>query len=170
MQVNLHIPFRQTLAFLTVVFSLMSTSSWAQTSGTATTDEQLIRDLVAQQNKTPNQRLLPLTDESIFWSGAYPRPTIGKQQSPENRAITEQMKTERLNYQSTARIERLVIAQSGDIAYEYGNGTLSWDTPQQKHVQFDNAYLRTWKKTNGQWQVDAFFARPLDTRMVENKK
>ena len=56
------------------------------------------------------------------------------------------MKKERLNYKSISKIERLVVAKSGDIAYEYGTGTLSWDTSEKQHVQFENAYLRTGKK------------------------
>jgi ketosteroid isomerase-like protein len=165
--------YSQTLAakislslILTILFTLSAFAQAQLTSNTIGADERTIRELVEKQNRNPDKRIISTTDESIFWTGAFPNPSIAKKPNPENEAINQKIKKERLNYQATSRIERLVVAQSGDIAYEYGNGTLSWDTPDKKHINFDNAYLRTWKKINGEWKVDTFFARPLNTRIA----
>lgn len=135
-----------------------------------TTDEQTIRNLVEQQMQNPDQRIIPHTDERVFWSGPFPRPLVGGQQTPDSKQISERMNAERLNYRTTVHIERLVVAQSGDVAYEYSTGTISWDTPEKKHIDVDNAYLRAWRKVNNVWKEDAFFARPLDSSMTAYKK
>ena len=115
-----------------------SNITWAHNTinDTIQTDEQIIRNLVKRQDQKPEQRIIPRTDESIFVSGAYPRPTIGNKQSAEHKQINEQMKKERLNFATDTRIERLVISQAGDMAYEFGNSNLSWDTPEKKHISF----------------------------------
>ncbi len=130
-------------------------------------DEQAIRNIVEKMNKTGEKA--PYTDDRIFWSGAYPNPIIGKVSGEEDKKLDEKMKKERLNFKSISKIERLVVAKSGDIAYEYGTGTLNWDTP-EKHIQFNNAHLRTWKKVNGQWKIDAFFVRPLNSEIARRNQ
>ena len=132
----------------------------AQTTAdhSSSTDEQAIRNLVAQQNEGKNA--IKYTDNRIFVSGAYPMPIIGKQMSAENQQAENRMKTERLNFKGINRIERLVIAQGGDMAYEFGYADLSWDTPDKKHTAFESTYLRVWRKLQDEWKVDVFFARP----------
>lgn len=122
-----------------------------------TSDEQTIRSLVAQQNAG---KMPAFTDNRIFVSGAYPKPMIGKDMSDENKAAEERMKKERLHFRSTSSIQRLEVAKAGDMAYEFGTANLSWDTPDQKHVAFESSYVRVWRKVDGQWKVDVFFARP----------
>jgi muconolactone delta-isomerase len=46
------------------------------------------------------------------------------------------------------------------MAEEFGNFTLSFDQLDKKHISFDGSYLRVWRKINGEWLEDAFFARP----------
>ena len=121
-------------------------------------DEQTIRSLVAQENEGKN--VIQFTDSSIFVSGAYPRPLFGKQRTAEEQQINEKMKTERQNFSSKRRIERIVVSQGGDMAYEFGYGDLSWDTPEKKHISFEASYLRVWRKINGEWKVEVSFARP----------
>lgn len=58
------------------------------------------------------------------------------------------------------RTIQFVVAQSGELAYEYGDyalGVVATDPSQQS---FDGSYLRVWRKQNGQWLVDEAFARP----------
>lgn len=50
-----------------------------------TTDEQTIRNLVEQQMQNPAQRVIPHTDEHVFWSGPFPRPIIGDQQTQDSK-------------------------------------------------------------------------------------
>ena len=67
------------------------------------------------------------------------------------------------NESRKGEVVRLVISQSGDMAEEFGNFTLSFDQPDKKHISFDGSYLRVWRKINGEWLEDAFFARPNES-------
>jgi ketosteroid isomerase-like protein len=101
------------------------------------------------------------TDDAIFWSGAYKRPFILPHEGesfPEDRAGT------RSNSKTGIDVQRIEVAASGDLAYEFSYGTLEYDqlaTP-PKHVAFKVGLLRVWKKVNGEWKIAATFARPLD--------
>ena len=55
---------------------------------------------------------------------------------------------------------RLAVSRSGDMAYEFGNFTMSFETPEKKHVNFSGSYLRVWRKVGGEWMVDVLSARP----------
>ena len=129
-------------------------------SNTATADEQAIRAIVAQGNEG---KPMPYTDDRIFVSGAFPKPLIGMKLNAEDQQRSDNMKTERLNFTSRFRIERLVVAQAGDMAYEFGYGDLAWDTPEKKHVAIESSYVRVWRKMQGSWKVDLSFARPNET-------
>ena len=56
--------------------------------------------------------------------------------------------------------KRLVVARSGDLAYDFGDFTISHGAPDKTRTSFNGSYLRVWRKANGEWLVDAFFARP----------
>lgn len=135
----------------------------AQTTAgsTSKTDEQTIRDLVAQENE--GKSVIKMTDDRIFVSGAYPMPMIGKEVSPENQQASDKIKAERRNFKQQFRIERLVVAQAGDMAYEFGYATLDWDKPDNSHVSGESTYLRVWRKLQGEWKVEVRFARPNPT-------
>ena len=75
---------------------------------------------------------------------------------------------DRSNESRKGEVVRLVISQSGDMAEEFGNFTHSFDQPNKKHISFDGSYLRVWRKINGEWLEDAFFARPNEPE--ERKK
>lgn len=143
----------------TFLFACSCYATTQTTAGsTSKTDEQTIRDLVAQENE--GKRVIQYTDDRIFVSGAYPQPMIGKEMSAENQQADNKLKTGRRNFKSTNRIERIVVSQSGDMAYEFGYGNLSYDTPENKHVSFENSYLQVWRKLQGQWKAEVMFARP----------
>lgn len=135
-------------------------SAQNRASSTTTSDEQTIRNLVAQENE--GQQVIQTTDNHIFVSGAYPRPLIGKQRNAEDQQRADNIKSKRQNFTQKSRIERLEVAQAGDMAYEFGYSDLSWDTPKKKHIAFEASYVRVWRKIDGSWEVDVFFARPND--------
>jgi ketosteroid isomerase-like protein len=101
------------------------------------------------------------TEDAIFWSGAYKRPFILPQKGelfPEDDFGT------RNNMKTTVDVQRVEVAASGDLAYEFSLGSLEYDqagTP-PKHLAFKVGLLRVWKKANGEWKIAATFARPLD--------
>ena len=104
--------------------------------------------------------MIKFSDDRIFVSGAYPRAIIGKEMTPENQQAEDGMKKERQNFKAISRIQRVVVSAGGDMAYEFGFGDLSWDTPDKKHISFENTYLRVWRKLQGEWKVEVLFARP----------
>lgn len=150
-------PKRFGLLFITALTAITLVQAQTTASTTAS-DEQTIRNLVAQEAEGKQQ--IQTTDDRIFVSGAYPRPIIGKEMSAENQRISDQIKADRLHFSRKDRIERLMVSQAGDMAYEFGYSDLAWDTPEKKHVRFEASYLRIWRKLQGQWKVDVFFIRP----------
>jgi hypothetical protein len=107
------------------------------------------------------------TDDSFFWSGAYDKPLIGNAQ--QNAARTKSETEEpRKNQVSADHPQRIVVSKSGDMAYEYGRGSLSYDEQKTgKHVAFDTAYLRVWKSAGGECRVAAFLVMPIESTMKE---
>ncbi|MGH9752759.1 MAG: hypothetical protein ACREA2_08235 [Blastocatellia bacterium] len=97
--------------------------------GARKNDEQALRELARLENEGKN--VIKFTNQSIIASGAYPRPIIG----PEDRKkATEELSRNRLNQTRKNEIARLVVSKSGDMAYEYGNFTISFDTTEKKHI------------------------------------
>jgi ketosteroid isomerase-like protein len=126
----------------------------AMRAADAKTEEAAIRAEIAAGRETP-------TDDEIFWSGAFRRPFIRPEKGE---AFPDEDFSKRLNEKSTTDVQRIEVAASGDLAYEFSYGTIEYDragTPPQ-HVAFKLALLRVWKKVDGQWKVAALFARPLD--------
>jgi len=66
----------------------------------------------------------------------------------------------RLNNVQKNELVRLVISDLKDMAYDFGNFTVNFDTPDKQHISFNGSYLRVWRKIKGEWQGEAFFARP----------
>ena len=149
---------KSTLNALTAVILIAFGSPFAiaQTDANGRSDEQLLRKLIREDNEGKN--VIKRTEDSIFVSGAFPHPMIGH-------AVEEVLgsRKDRSNESRKGEVVRLVISQSGDMAEEFGNFTLSFDQPDKKHISFDGSYLRVWRKINGEWLEDAFFARPNES-------
>jgi ketosteroid isomerase-like protein len=118
-------------------------------------DEAAIRALIlSNQGKS--------TDDAVFWNGALKRPIIGHQKGDE---FPGHELSKRSNMKFQPDIQRIDVAASGDLAYEFSFETLEFDqagTP-PKHIAFKTGLLRVWKKVNGEWRIAALFVRPLDT-------
>jgi ketosteroid isomerase-like protein len=122
------------------------------------TDETMLRDLISRADREPN--VIKRTDDTIFVSGALARPLVGKQERAAMQSKMGEVNQQRINQIQKTELVRLVIAKSKDMAYDFGNFTLSYDTPDKKHVEFTGSYLRIWRKVKGEWMTEAFFARP----------
>jgi ketosteroid isomerase-like protein len=105
------------------------------------------------------------TDDEIFWSGLYKRPFVRPEKGEE---FPSEEASKRSNEKQTTDVQRIEVAASGDLAYEFSYATLEFDMPgpPPHHVAFKSGLLRVWKKVNGDWNVAAFFARPLDSQCV----
>jgi hypothetical protein len=143
--------------FLFLVLLLVPSATMAQAS---VCSEQKIRD-AAQK---PGAKY---SDDSFFWSGAFDKPLIGKAER-ETEATKKETAEPRKNEASADRPQRFVVANSGDMAYEYGSGDMSYeDLKTGKHVSFQTAYLRVWKSVDGECKVAAFMIRPIESSLKE---
>jgi hypothetical protein len=123
--------------------------------------EQTIRDAV--QN-----RMIEYTDDNFFWSGAYDKPMIGKADRDAGRKKVE-AEEPRKNEVSADHPQRVVVSKSGDMAYEYGGGEMSFDEQKTgKHVSFQVGYLRVWKWVDGQCKVAATMVKPVESTIQSN--
>jgi ketosteroid isomerase-like protein len=146
-----------------ILIGLGHPSAIAQTDINGKADEQLLRKLIQEDNEGKN--VIKRTEDSILVTGAYPRPLTG-------RAVQEAVgpPRDRSNVSRKKEVVRLAISQSGDMAEEFGNFTMSFDKPDKTHISFDGSYLRVWRKIKGEWLEDAFFARPNEPEEKTNKK
>jgi hypothetical protein len=108
------------------------------------------------------------TVDEIFWSGAYKRPIVrpGKGEEFPGHELSK-----RSNQKVTTDVQRIEVASSGDLAYEFSYGTVDYDLagPPSQHVAFQTGLLRVWKKVDGEWRVAATFVRPLDAPFETTK-
>ena len=126
---------------------------------TTSSDETAIRGLVERINQKKDS--IQYTDDRVFVSGPFPRPMIGKM-NVQWQAIADSVSKARSNQSAGFTINRLEVAKSGDIAYEFGDFTLSYEElkNQNRRVTTVGSYVRAWKKINGKWLVDVAFMRP----------
>ncbi len=128
----------------------------AATAQGSACSEQTIRDAV--QNKK-----IQYTDDDFFWTGAYDKPMVGKTEQAEGRKKAE-AEEPRKNEVNADHPQRVVVSKSGDLAYEYGTGEMSYDEQKTgKHTSFQLGYLRVWKLVDGQCKVAATMVRPIES-------
>ncbi len=109
---------------------------------------------------------LPHTDDNYFFSGALDKPVIG---STSRKQAGANIAASRKNESTVEKTGRIVAAESGDMAYEYGTSHLSFDDVKTgEHEDFTAAYLRVWKAEKGVCKVAAEMAEPEN--MGEPKK
>jgi ketosteroid isomerase-like protein len=130
-------------------------------------DEQTLRDLISRADKEPN--VIKRTDDTIFVSGAFARPVVGKQDRAAQSKMGEVNKS-RINQTQKTELVLLVISDSKDMVYDFGNFTVDYDSADKQHVNFNGSYLRVWRKVKGEWMAEAFFARPNEDRKTTAAK
>jgi hypothetical protein len=130
-------------------------------------DERAIRDLIARYDK--GESVTP-TDDVIFWTGDFKRPTVGSLRG-EAIPADQRPSSARVPGSPSARVPgsrrrvttpvRIDIATSGDLAYEFSNSELVFDLQNgEPETAIPASVLRVWKKDGGQWKIAAMFARP----------
>ncbi len=117
-------------------------------------DEQTLRELIRQQDE--GKDVIKYTDNVIAASGAIPRPIIGREALLRTR---EDIVKGTPNRTTKTNVERLVVSKSGDMAYEFANFTTAYGAPDKNRTSFNGSHLRVWRKVDGEWKVDASFAR-----------
>jgi hypothetical protein len=72
--------------------------------------------------------------------------------------ISQERKNER---RDPLKADRIVVTPSGDMAYSYGTGHMSFDEVSTgKHVDFTAAFLSVWKVVNGSCKLAASMFEP----------
>jgi hypothetical protein len=120
-------------------------------------DETEIRALVRREDA--GQRA-PRTQDSIFWSGAWKRPTVGAERREAIPGPREPANRVLMSERTKTIVRRIEVAKSGDLAYEFNDSELSFDLRMGEHVSFPRSSLRVWKKEGGAWKIAAEFHRP----------
>jgi ketosteroid isomerase-like protein len=121
-------------------------------------EEAAIRAAIAELPRTDLR-----TVDSVFFSGAYMRPFIrGQNESEPLTALARTIVPG--STKNDIRIRRIDVASSGDMAYEFSDGTVTRRMKRpdrsEEPATFENSMLRVWKKVNGQWRVAAHFSAP----------
>lgn len=117
--------------------------------------EELIRNNI--NNHGPNYE----SEDVYFFSGALEKPIVGLN-TEESKKTGEKISQERKNEKhDPLKPERIVVAPSGDMAYAYGTGHLSFDEVSTgKHVDFTAAFLKVWSVVNGSCKLTATMFEP----------
>jgi ketosteroid isomerase-like protein len=122
-------------------------------------EEKVLRGLIEKEVKGERLPYSAYTDDTVFWSGAYPRPLEGRKHMEAVRK-GRRAASKRSNERRTRDVKRLVVAKSGDLAYEYSDYTLQFDEPEGKTFRVKGSYVRVWRKEDGQWKVAVWFGQP----------
>jgi ketosteroid isomerase-like protein len=117
--------------------------------------EQAIRAQIEKRDKGGSTTPL-FTKDSVFWTGAYSKPqTQGGAANPAEFLEAPGRK----NVVSKTQVERIVVAASGDLAYEYSTFTMTYDDDGGHHNR-TGATLCVWQRVGGEWLTAAQFRRP----------
>lgn len=100
-----------------------------------------------------------LADDMYFFSAALERPVVGAAAINDvGGRISADRENE--NY-GQLKPDRIVVAPSGDMAYEYGTENIRFDERKSgKHLDFTAAYLRVWRAVDGSCRVAAQMQQP----------
>lgn len=97
-----------------------------------------------------------VADDVYYFIGALDQPVVGKAAHDNAMKTVEES---RQNVKTTPpRPDRVVVAPSGDMAYEYGTEHVSFDERASKHRDFTTAYLPVWSAVDGQCKIAALMA------------
>lgn len=129
-------------------------TAFSITAALAQSDEQQIRNLIKTENDGGGAP--KVTDDAFYWPGIIDNPVVGKQNWE---AKSKELRQARPGTKFNRVPERLVVSESKDLAYEYGYQTTSWDKAEGGRAETKGYYLRVWRKVNGEWLLEGFFAR-----------
>jgi ketosteroid isomerase-like protein len=117
-------------------------------------DEAAIRALIAQRDAGT---ALPSMPDRVLWLASFQKPVVGDEAPvlrTHERGIENRVPGTSRN---STTVRRIVIAESGDLAYEFSDGQLDFDLKAGDHITSANSTLRVWQKQDGQWKMAAGF-------------
>jgi Domain of unknown function (DUF4440) len=137
---------RRILAVLVVCFG--GASLFAQTPSA----ERQIRDLIAKYDTDHDASVFD--KDAVIWTGAYAKP----QRLSPNPADSLAMPG-RKNVVQKTDVQEIVVAKSGDMAYENSTFTLAYDDD-SGHKERTGAILRVWRQIGSEWKIVSMYQRP----------
>jgi len=128
-----------------------------RSAGTNAAAEAAIRKIVAAENdgKAP-----PVMADRILWSGPMQRPVIGNER-PVPAATAQIPLADRESTKAVLKPQRIIVAESGDLAYEYETGVITATLKDGSTKTVENAGIRVWQKDGGEWKLAAHFSAPF---------
>jgi len=127
-----------------------------RSAGTNAAAEAAIRKIVAAEN---DGHVPPQMADRIAWSGPIQRPVIGSER-PVPAATAQIPLAERASTRTVRTPMRIVVADSGDLAYEYETGALTATLKDGSTRKADFACIRVWQKDGGEWKLAVEFSAP----------
>ena len=97
------------------------------------------------------------TDDSYLFNPVLAKPVIGdEERNKANQALGPSMANRKNMSMEPPKIDRIVVASSGDMAYGYGISHMSYDeTDSGKHIDATLAFLSVWKADGGSCKLAA---------------
>lgn len=133
---------------LSILLLLAFTSTTRAQNGPCT--EAAIRNAI--QSKSITQ-----TEDHYWYSGRMNKPAIGKA-SAQN--LADKGMAVKKDDSPPEQPERIVVAPSGEMAYEYGTHHLVRELENGGHQDFTTVYLRVWKAVGTVCEQAAFQVAP----------
>jgi hypothetical protein len=128
-------------------------------------EETAIRKIIAAHDQKGGGGLegVPQLPDRVIWTGSAKRPMVGDEKE---QLLSTSSVPDRVPGHTTIKTEpvRIVVADSRDLAYEYGKITTEFDLKSGAHVKLEAGFLRVWQKQDGNWEEAAVFTRPYDGR------
>ncbi len=126
-------------------------------------EEAVIRKIIGAHDQKGGGGLegVPQLADRVIWTGSAKRPMVGDEKE---QLLGTSSVPDRLPGHTTIKTEpiRIVVADSRDLAYEYGKITTEFDLNSGEHVKLEAGLLRVWQKQDGNWKEAAVFTRPYD--------
>ena len=156
---------RKCLSIVLAAGLLALASSHLQAAGRNADEEAAIRQIIAAHDQKGGGGLegVPQLADRIIWTGPQKRPMVGDEKE---QLLSTSSVPNRVPGHTTIKTEpiRIVIADSHDLAYEYGKVTTEFDLKSGEHVKLEAGMLRVWQKQDGNWKEAAVFTRPYDSK------
>jgi hypothetical protein len=145
-----------TIALIPASVTIRSEMQTAARGAPMSPDETAIRELIARYDRGER---FPTTTDLVQYSSAYKKPAKRggppPEEVPSDRMPSDRKPGSQRNHTTPERIE---IAKSGDLAYEFSNGNVTFEMKDGRKVELPLSLLRVWRKEEGQWKAAAWFS------------
>jgi ketosteroid isomerase-like protein len=126
----------------------------------ASAEAQRLRELLERLER--ERELPPVSDDVFVAAGGYPEPVRG---AAALRTGSADIRSRQRNFARTVTLERVAVAEAGDLAYVYGTQRSEWDNLEGGHRTIEGAFLQVWRQQAGEWRMEAAVTHPFtDTR------